>query len=104
MTPIGTKALTAQTENDFMLIIQRQFEETACGSICMHNQNVTSMLDIDEKSATEFLINSCNNLTCNTSKEIPPQKYIIQNMGIPFVGVLIFEGFTFDQLETPLIF
>lgn len=68
LTPIGTKALTAQTENEFMLIIQRQFEETECGSIWMHNQNVTSMLDIDEKSASEFLINSCKGLNEGTSK------------------------------------
>lgn len=68
LTPIGTKALTAKTKNEFLEIIQRQFEETECGSIWMHHESVTSVLDIDENSATEFLIDSCKGLNDETSK------------------------------------
>ncbi|NLQ23418.1 hypothetical protein HGO26_11095 [Shewanella sp. S-1] len=68
ITPIGYKALMADNEEDFLKIIQRQFEEMECGHIWMTEQNVTSMLEINENTAAQFLIKNCNGLSDNTSK------------------------------------
>ncbi|MDT0602535.1 DUF6575 domain-containing protein [Thalassotalea castellviae] len=68
LTPVGTAALTSETDAEFVKIIQRQFEETECGHIWMINQGVDSIIKIDENSAAEFLIENCNGLSDNTSR------------------------------------
>ncbi|MGI2158050.1 DUF6575 domain-containing protein [Shewanella baltica] len=68
ITPIGFKALNAENDEVFLSIIQRQFEETECGYIWMREQNVNSVLNIDEETAVDFLINNCNGLSDNTSR------------------------------------
>ncbi|WP_445775359.1 DUF6575 domain-containing protein [Shewanella sp.] len=68
ITPIGLKALNAETEIEFLEVIQRQFEETECGYIWMLDQGVSSMLEINEDTAADFLIDKCNGLSDSTSK------------------------------------
>jgi hypothetical protein len=68
LTPIGTTALTSETDAEFVKIIQRQFEETECGHIWMINQGVDSIVKIDEDSAADFLIENCNGLSDSTSR------------------------------------
>ncbi|OXR99548.1 DUF6575 domain-containing protein [Shewanella algae] len=67
ITPIGYKALHTDNEEDYLKIIQRQFEEMECGHIWMKEQKVTSILDINENTAAQFLIKNCNGLSDNTS-------------------------------------
>lgn len=68
LTPLGYRAITAEEDVEYVGIIKRQFEEMECGHIWMANQNVTSILDIDENSAEDFLVNNCNGLSESTSK------------------------------------
>ncbi|MDO8826973.1 DUF6575 domain-containing protein [Methylophaga sp.] len=67
LTPIGAKALHSPTEQEYINVIQRQFEETECGFLWMRNQNVNNIVDINEETATEFLIHNCNGLSDSTS-------------------------------------
>ena len=67
LTPLGMKALIAKDEQEYIQIIQRQFEETECGNIWMLKEGVTSIVDINEGSATKFLIENCNGLSPKTS-------------------------------------
>ncbi|EGQ8203302.1 hypothetical protein O1C78_000682 [Vibrio cholerae] len=68
LTPLGMKVAVSENNEEWVKIIQRQFEESDCGHIWMLKQGVNSMLDIQEDSATEFLIENCNGLSDNTSR------------------------------------
>ncbi|NRD32091.1 hypothetical protein HQQ92_09980 [Shewanella sp. DC2-4] len=68
ITPIGFKAFTATSEKEFLDVIKRQFEETECGYIWMADQDVKSILQINEDSAADFLIKNCNGLSESTSR------------------------------------
>jgi hypothetical protein len=68
LTPLGIKALNAENERDYVKIIQRQFEETECGSIWMLKYEVDSLVNIKEETAADFLINNCNGLSESTSR------------------------------------
>ncbi|NGZ18618.1 hypothetical protein G6Z94_14880 [Vibrio aestuarianus] len=68
LTPLGMKVAVSENNEEWVKIIQRQFEESDCGHIWMLKQSVNSMLDIQEDSATEFLIENCNGLSDNTSR------------------------------------
>lgn len=68
LTPLGMKVAVSQNDEEWVKIIQRQFEESDCGHIWMLKQDVSSILDIQENSAAEFLIENCNGLSDNTSR------------------------------------
>ncbi|EGQ8592293.1 DUF6575 domain-containing protein [Vibrio cholerae] len=68
LTPLGMKVAASQNDEEWVKIIQRQFEESDCGHIWMLKQDVSSILDIQENSAAEFLIENCNGLSDNTSR------------------------------------
>ncbi|EJL6891553.1 hypothetical protein P0F40_002241 [Vibrio metschnikovii] len=68
LTPLGMKVAVSQNDEEWVKIIQRQFEESDCGHIWMIKQDVSSILDIQENSAAEFLIENCNGLSDNTSR------------------------------------
>lgn len=68
LTPIGTKIATSNDEAEWVSLILRQFEESECGNLWMLNQKVSSLLVIDESTASEFLIKNCNGLSENTSR------------------------------------
>ncbi len=68
LTPLGMKVALSENEEEWVKIIQRQFEESDCGHIWMLKEEVNSMLDIKEDSAAEFLIENCNGLSDNTSR------------------------------------
>lgn len=68
LTPIGLKIASSQNESEWVGLIQRQFEECDCGYMWMLNQGVTSMYEINEESAAQFLIENCNGLSENTSR------------------------------------
>jgi hypothetical protein len=68
LTPLGSKVVASQKESEWIPIIRRQFEESDCGNIWMLNQKVDSILDIDESTAGQFLIDNCNGLSENTSQ------------------------------------
>lgn len=67
LTPLGQKVASSNNEQEWIKIIQRQFEESDCGNLWMLNQNVESLIEIDEQSASEFLIRNCNGLSDSTS-------------------------------------
>lgn len=67
LTPLGLKVALSQNEEEWLKILQRQFEESDCGNLWMLNQKVESILEIDETSAAEFLIKNCNGLSDSTS-------------------------------------
>ncbi|MGP9801250.1 DUF6575 domain-containing protein [Rheinheimera sp. NSM] len=67
LTPLGLKVAQSQSNHEWINIIQRQFEESDCGSLWMLNQKVDSLLEIDEGSAVQFLIENCNGLSISTS-------------------------------------
>ncbi|MEF2140797.1 DUF6575 domain-containing protein [Vibrio alginolyticus] len=68
LTPLGMKVAVSQNDEEWVKIIQRQFEESDCGHIWMLKQDVSSILDIQENSAADFLIENCNGLSDNTSR------------------------------------
>ncbi|EGM78372.1 hypothetical protein Rhein_1793 [Rheinheimera sp. A13L] len=68
LTPLGWKVANSEIEEEWVGIIQRQFEESDCGHFWMSNQGVKSISLIDEDSATQFLINNCNGLSRDTSE------------------------------------
>ena len=66
LTPWGIKAVEADDEL-FIEIIKKQFENSDCGYLWMIEQQVSSILDINEESAFPFLLNNCNGLSEGTS-------------------------------------
>lgn len=68
LTPLGQKMNSLNSEVEFIELIKRQFEETDCGALWMLNQKVSSIVEINEESATEFLIENCNGLSESTSR------------------------------------
>lgn len=67
LTPLGLKVAQSQSDEEWLSIIKRQFEESECGNLWMLDQGVNSITEIDENSAAQFLINNCNGLSENTS-------------------------------------
>jgi hypothetical protein len=67
LTPLGLRASEA-SDKDFSSIIKTQFMNTECGNIWMINQGVKDLLEIDENTAADFLINFCNGLSESTAK------------------------------------
>jgi hypothetical protein len=67
LTPIGLKAIELVNDSSFIQLIKTQFENTECGYIWMTIQQVDSILDIDEASASDFLIENCSGLSENTA-------------------------------------
>lgn len=68
LTPVGLKAINADDEAVFVQIIRTQFENTDCCNIWMIKQQVESVLEIDENSAADFLIENCSGLSENTAR------------------------------------
>ncbi|MBB1464778.1 hypothetical protein H5300_15795 [Vibrio sp. SG41-7] len=68
LTPLGLKVAESKDENEWLKIIQRQFEESDCGYLWMLDQQVKSTLNIDENTAAQFLIENCNGLSESTSR------------------------------------
>lgn len=68
LTPVGLKVIASDNFDDFLKLIERQFENTECCSIWMAQQSVSSVRDLDEHTAEKFLIDNCKNLSENTSK------------------------------------
>ncbi|OCW96369.1 DUF6575 domain-containing protein [Alishewanella sp. HH-ZS] len=68
LTPLGLKASIAESEKVFLEIIKGQFENTECATIWMAQQSVSNLIEIDESTATQFLIDNCKNLGESTSK------------------------------------
>ncbi|RTN76006.1 DUF6575 domain-containing protein [Enterobacter asburiae] len=68
LTPLGSRIATSNDENEWVRLIQRQFEESECGDFWMRKQNVDSLLQINEESAADFLIENCNGLSETTSR------------------------------------
>lgn len=68
LTPVGIKAINAEDEETFVQIIRTQFENTDCCSIWMVKQQVDSVIEIDENSAADFLIENCSGLSENTAR------------------------------------
>ena len=68
VTPLGKHALEVKDTPEFFRIMARQFEKTECGYLWMSLEGVSSILEINEESAAEFLIKYCNGLSENTSR------------------------------------
>jgi hypothetical protein len=67
LTPTGIRAKKAD-DNDFIKIIKHQFENSDCGYMWMKSAGVDNILNIDENSAADFLIQECNGLSESTSR------------------------------------
>lgn len=67
LTPIGLRALELE-RNDFVSLLQKQFEETECGFIWMNVSGVTSATDLDGNEAGDFLTEHCRGLSENTAQ------------------------------------
>lgn len=68
LTPLGVRVAQSSDYQDWGRILKRQFEESDCGNIWMQVCNVKTVADLDEESATDFLIEYCNGLSRNTSE------------------------------------
>lgn len=68
LTPVGILASEAKSEEEFISIIIKQFELSDCGFLWMNTQGVSSIFEINENSAADFLIEYCNGLSENTAR------------------------------------
>ncbi|MGM0429774.1 MAG: DUF6575 domain-containing protein [Pseudomonadota bacterium] len=67
LTPKGIKALKFNM-TEFTQLVCKQFEETECGYIWMNSSGVNNVLELNENSAGDFLIEYCQGLSENTAR------------------------------------
>ncbi|MEL4394863.1 DUF6575 domain-containing protein [Shewanella algae] len=68
LTPIGFMAAEKQSDANFINTIAKQFELSDCGFLWMKTQEVSSIYEVDENTAADFLIEYCNGLSENTAR------------------------------------
>lgn len=66
LTPRGIKAVS-MNRSEFVGLVKEQFEETECGFLWMNSAGVDSVIDLDENTAGDFLIEYCTGLSSATA-------------------------------------
>lgn len=68
LQPLGWKVFYASEHSEKMSLIADAFENTICGWAWMKFCNVEKIIDIDETTAADFLIEKANGLSVDTAK------------------------------------
>lgn len=68
LTPTGIKVAKLKSKDEWLNILKEQFEKSYCGYFWMIKSGVDNILNIDENSAEDFILNNVSGLSANTAK------------------------------------